>query len=150
MTHFLQLALFLVLAFAAAAFGSLFPPGAWYAELAKPPWTPPNWLFAPVWTVLYVLIGVAGWRLWLAGEAARMALVLWAVQLVLNALWSWIFFGLHAPGPALVEILLLLSAIAATMVAAARPCPAVVWLLAPYLAWVAFATALNAALWLLN
>jgi tryptophan-rich sensory protein len=146
----LFLALFLVLAFAAAAFGGLFPPGSWYEALTKPAWTPPNWLFGPVWTVLYVLVAVSGWLLWKTGVAARGALRLWGVQLLLNALWSWIFFGLRAPGAALIEIGALLITIAATIALAYRPCRTAAFLLTPYLVWVAFASTLNAAIWRLN
>jgi tryptophan-rich sensory protein len=144
------LLLFVLTAFAAAAFGALFPPGDWYLHLVKPAWTPPDWLFGPVWTVLYLLIGVSGWLLWRARSESKAALVLWGVQLALNALWSWIFFGLRAPGAALVEILVLLLAIAATVAAAFRSRPLAAWLLVPYLSWVAFAAALNAAIWYLN
>lgn len=144
------LLLFVLTAFAAAAFGALFPPGDWYVDLVKPAWTPPDWLFGPVWTVLYLLIGVSGWLLWKTRDESKSALILWGVQLVLNALWSWIFFGLRAPGPALVEILVLLLAIAATMAAAFRSRPLAAWLLVPYLSWVVFAAALDAALWYLN
>lgn len=140
---------FLGLAFGAAATGALFEPGEWYRELAKPPWTPPDAVFGPVWTLLYLTIAVAGWLLWRRRElpAARLALGLWGLQLVLNAAWSWIFFGLHRPGAALVEIGLLLGTVAATLAAAARVRPGVALLLAPYAAWVAFAAALNFAIW---
>lgn len=144
------LPLFLIAAFSATALGALFPPGAWYADLAKPAWTPPNWLFGPVWTLLYLLIGISGWLLWKSRDESKTALILWGAQLVLNASWSWIFFGLRAPGVALVEILVLLLAIAATVAAAFRSRPLAAWLLVPYLSWVAFAAALNAAIWYLN
>ena len=150
MRSFASLLLFILAAFAAAAFGALFPPGDWYVDLVKPAWTPPDWLFGPVWTVLYLLIGVSGWLLWRARSESKAALVFWGVQLALNALWSWIFFGLRAPGAALVEILVLLLAIAATVAAAFRSRPLAAWLLVPYLSWVAFAAALNAAIWYLN
>lgn len=144
------LVLFLLLAFAAAAVGGFFAPGPWYAALDKPVWTPPGWVFGPVWTALYLMIGIAGWLLWKAGSPARFALALWGLQLGLNALWSPLFFGLEAPGAALVMIVLLLAAIAATVAVARRTVPVAAWLLVPYLAWVAFATALNAAIWRLN
>ncbi len=144
------LLLFFVAAFSAAALGALFPPGPWYAELVKPGWTPPAWLFGPVWTVLYALIAVSGWLLWKSRGRSMTPLVLWGVQLLLNALWSWIFFGMRAPGAALVEIVILWMAIAATVAAAFRSCPPAAWLLLPYLAWVGFAAVLNAAIWYLN
>jgi tryptophan-rich sensory protein len=96
------------------------------------------------------LIGVSGWLLWERRDESKTALRLWGVQLVLNALWSWIFFGLRCPGAALFEILVLLLAISATVAVAFRSRPLAAWLLVPYLAWCAFAAALNAAIWYLN
>ena len=145
----LALAGFLFLVALAAAFGSAFPPGDWYAALEKPPLTPPNWIFAPVWTLLYVCIAVAAWLVWRA-KAGPSALVLWSVQLLLNALWSWIFFGLHRPGTALVEILALFAVLAATLAWFWRVRVLAGVLLVPYLAWVGFAAYLNAGLWALN
>ncbi len=155
MKHFLALIVFLAVAFAVAAFGAQFQPGEWYAALEKPPWNPPNWVFGPVWTVLYVTIAVAAWLVWRrrgTGERrarTRFALGLWAVQLALNGLWSWLFFGLQRPGWALVDIVVLVIAIAWTARAFHRLVPAAGWLLIPYLAWVAYATTLNGAIcWL--
>jgi len=141
-----------LLCFAAAAVGALTPPGKWYADLIKPPWNPPSWLFGPVWTVLYLLMGVAAWRVWLRGgwAAQRRPLALFLVQLALNALWSPLFFGLHLPGVALFEILCLLVMIAVTVQAFRPVDPVAAGLLLPYLAWVTFATVLNATLWRLN
>ena len=125
--------------------------GTWYAGLAKPSFNPPNWLFGPVWSALYAMIAVAGWRLWRrGGSAAKLALTAWGVQLLLNLVWSFVFFGGRMIGAALVEILVLLAAIAATIALAWRVERAAAWLLVPYLAWVSFATLLNAALWRLN
>ncbi|ESX14743.1 CrtK/TspO family sensor protein [Mesorhizobium sp. LSJC265A00] len=124
-------------------------PGEWYASLAKPPFNPPNWVFAPAWTLLYVLIAVAGWRTW-ERERAGAAMKIWALQLVLNFAWSPTFFGAKLVGPALVVILALLASIAlfiATVWNRDRVCG---WLFAPYALWVAFATLLNASLLLLN
>ncbi len=143
---------FLALVAAAASFGARYLPGEWYAGLAKPAWNPPNWIFAPVWTALYVMIATSGWLVWrrggLAGAAAPLAV--WLVQLVLNALWSWLFFGLHLPAAALVEILLLWAAIAACIALFLRVSRAAGLLLVPYLLWVSFAALLNLALWRLN
>jgi translocator protein len=147
-TRYLSLVVFLLLAAAAAVFGSQFEPGAWHAALQKPAWNPPNWVFGPVWTVLYVLIAIAGWLAWRARH--RLLLWLWGVQLLLNALWSWLFFGLHLPFLALAEIVLLLLVIVAFIVVAWRRQRAAAWLFVPYAAWVGFATALNAAIALLN
>jgi benzodiazapine receptor len=127
--------------------------GTWYPTLAKPPFTPPDWLFAPVWTVLYIGIAVAGWRVWAAASGAagtRGAMTAYAVQLALNLAWSFIFFGGHLIGAALADILLLLVAIGITGAWFLRIDRLAGWLLAPYGAWVAFASALNFALWRLN
>lgn len=147
----LALAVFLVLSFSAAAFGASFPPGEWYAGLDKPPWNPPSWLFGPVWTVLYLLIAVSAWRIWKRfGCEAKAALAAWGVQMVLNALWSWLFFGLHRMDVAFAEIMALWIAIAATIILFWRRDHVAGALLVPYLLWVSFATALNWALWQLN
>jgi len=143
---------FVALVALAAFTASRFRPGAWYASLARPSWTPPDWLFAPVWTALYLAIAVAGWLVWraLPGSVLHPALLLWAGQLVLNACWSWLFFGLHQPGYALLDIILLLVVIAVFAVVAIRVSAVAAWLFVPYLLWVGFAAALNAAIWQLN
>ncbi len=124
----------------------------WYGQLAKPSWTPPSWLFGPVWTVLYLSMAVAVWLVWrdrgLTG--APVAMALFVGQLVLNAAWSAIFFGLRMPGAAFVEIVALWLAILGTAWAFWRQVPAAGWLLVPYQAWVTFAAALNFAIWRLN
>ena len=148
----------LALVAGAALFGVGFPPGPWYESLAKPPGTPPNWLFGPVWTLLYLLIAFAGWRLWLAradrdarlAAAARSALGLWGLQLALNAAWSWLFFGLHRPGLALANIVALFVAIVLLVRVAGRARPAAARMLLPYALWVGYAAWLNAGLWWLN
>lgn len=144
------LAVFLSCVALAALFGASFEPGAWYAELRKPPGNPPDWIFPPVWSALYLAIAVAGWLVWRARPATPLPLALWGAQLLGNALWSWIFFGLHRPGTALVEIALLLALVVATTAAFFRVRALAGALLVPYAAWVAFATYLNAGLWLLN
>ncbi len=138
--------------FTAAAVGSLFPPGAWYAQLDKPPFNPPSWIFAPVWTALYLGMAVAAWLVWRRGgfAGAPVALGLFVAQLLLNGAWSWLFFGLHRPGLALAEILVLWALIAATLVAFWAQSRAAGLLFVPYLAWVSFASVLNVALWRLN
>lgn len=147
----LSLAGFLLLSFGAGAIGAAFPPGDWYAGLDKPSWNPPNWLFGPVWTTLYIMIGVAGWRIFQRVERVPSAeLAAWGVQLVLNAMWSWLFFGLKLTGVALVEILLLWGAILTTLLLFRRRDKVASWLMAPYLAWVSFASLLNFELWRLN
>ncbi len=127
--------------------------GTWYATLAKPAINPPAWVFGPVWTTLFALMGIAAFLVWQKGwrrRDVRIALGIFAVQLVLNTLWSIIFFGLHNPGAALIEIGVLWLAIVATIVAFARISRPAAWLLAPYIAWVSFAGYLNFLLWTLN
>jgi len=126
---------------------------AWYPTLVKPAFTPPSWVFGPVWTALYILMGVAAFLVWqkdLGRRAVRVALAWFLVQLVLNALWSPVFFGLHRIGWALVVIVLLWAAMVVTIRCFSRVSGAAALLLVPYLLWVSFATALNAALWRLN
>lgn len=142
------LPLFVLAVAAAAIFGAQFMPGDWYRALAKPAWTPPNWLFAPVWTALYVMIAVAGWLAWRA--SASSALVFWSAQLALNALWSYLFFGQKLLGAALADILVLLATILGFIVSAWPRSRTAALLFVPYLAWVSFATALNAAIFILN
>ncbi len=144
---------FIVVVFAAASFGAIFQPGAWYAGLAKPSFNPPSWVFGPVWTVLYVLMAVAAWLIWKdrgSVAAAAAPLAAWLVQLVLNALWSWLFFGLHRMDLALVDIVALWFAIVVTIALFWRVWHLAAWLLVPYLAWVSFAMVLNGVLWQLN
>ena len=143
---------FLALVAGAASFGGIFRPGAWFEGLHKPVWNPPNWVFAPVWTLLYIMIATSGWAVWrrIGLAAAALPLSVWLLQLVLNALWSWLFFGLHRPAAALAEILLLFAAILACVVIFRRTSLTASLLLVPYLLWVAFAAILNFALWRLN
>jgi len=145
----------MAICFGAAGLGSLLTkhniPG-WYTALRKPPWTPPNWVFGPVWSALYLAMAVAAWLIWREAQlpGARLALVLFAVQLVLNVGWSGIFFAARRPGLAFVEILLLGLAILAALVAFWRLSRAAGWLMAPYLVWVGFAAVLNFKVWRLN
>lgn len=146
------LAGWLVLCFSAASLGAFFMPGEWYARLKKPSWNPPGWIFGPVWSSLYTMMAVAAWLVWKRGgfAAQRRPLRLFLVQLALNGAWSPLFFGLHRPGVAFAEILLLWLAIVTTL-KAFRPVSRVgAWLLAPYLAWVTFAAVLNFTLYRLN
>lgn len=142
----------LVVSFSAGWVGSRFLPGPWYASLAKPSWNPPSWVFAPVWTALYAMMGIAAWLVWRKSrfDGARAALTLFAVQLVLNALWSYLFFGLHRPDLAFVEIVALWLAILAVLVLFWREDRRAGALLVPYLVWVGFAACLNFALWRMN
>ncbi|MES2523800.1 MAG: TspO/MBR family protein [Gemmatimonadota bacterium] len=123
-----------------------------YLQLDRPPWAPPGWLFGPVWTVLYLLMGVAAWLVWRARgwDGARGALTLFVVQLAVNALWTWAFFAWRSGALALADIGLLAILIIATMVAFARVNRVAALLLLPYLCWVAFATALTISVWQRN
>jgi benzodiazapine receptor len=125
-------------------------PGDWYQLLAKPSFTPPNWVFAPVWNILYVIIGVVGARTWLSPLRRSMAMRLWFAQLVFNFAWSPAFFGLQDPTSAMIIILGLLIAVAGFIVVSWRQDRTAALLFLPYIAWVAFATALNAAILVLN
>ena len=146
-----SLLVFLALVAAAAITGAQFEPGEWYEQLEKPAWTPPNWLFGPVWSALYIAIAVAGWRVWrLARPRWTPAVWLWCTQLVLNVLWSWLFFSLHRPLLALLDLLLLATSIAGFVVLAHAHSRLASWLFAPYLLWVLFAGALNLAIVLRN
>ncbi|TDD57743.1 tryptophan-rich sensory protein [Kribbella antibiotica] len=120
-----------------------------YAGLDQPAWAPPSWLFGPVWTVLYAMIAISGWLVWRRTGWSR-ALVPYAVQLVLNAIWTPLFFGAGQRGPALIEIVLLWLAIGWTIWTFRPIRRTAAWLLVPYWLWTTFATALNAAVWSLN
>ena len=125
----------------------------WYPTLIKPSFNPPAWVFGPVWTVLYIMMGVAAYLVWIRGidtDGVRAALTMFGIQLALNALWSILFFGMRQPGWALVEIVVLWGAIGATVWLFWRVVPAAGALLLPYWAWVSFATVLNGSLWWLN
>lgn len=149
------LAAFIALCFAIAALGGAVTAesvGTWYQTLEKPWFNPPEWVFAPVWTVLYIEIAVAGWLVWLARgfAGARAAMMAYSTQLGLNLAWSFIFFGSHAIGIALAEIVVLLATIGINVVLFWRIDRMAGWLLVPYVVWVAFASVLNGALWYLN
>jgi len=137
---------------AAALSGAFFRPGEWYRGLAKPRWNPPDWLFGPAWAVLYTMIAVAGWLVWrehgVFGAAA--ALAAYGVQLLLNAAWSAIFFGLRRPELAFAELVVFWVAILVTVVLFWPLQRIAALLLLPYLAWVAFAGVLNLTLWRMN
>jgi translocator protein len=150
MHRYLSLGIFLIVVLGGGlAIGYATLPGEWYSGLAKPAFNPPNWVFAPVWSLLYVFIAVAGWRVWNsdAGGAVR---PLWVAQLVLNFCWSPVFFGMQLPRPALVLIIALLCAILLFIARAWSRDRIAAWLFVPYAAWVAFASLLNASIAVLN
>ncbi len=125
----------------------------WYSTLNKPSFNPPNWIFAPVWTMLYILMGIAFYMIWkkeTTGLLKRNAVVFYFAQLVLNFFWSIIFFYAQQPGWALVDIIFLWLFIAATIYCFSKLSKPAAWLLVPYILWVSFATALNFAIWKLN
>ena len=144
----------LLLTFAIAAIGALASAnaGAFYGELTRPSWAPPGWLFGPVWSTLYALMGISAWLVWRTRgfTGARSALVLFIVQLAANALWGWLFFVWHRGGLAFAEVLLLWCLIMATVVSFWRINTLAAALLAPYLVWVTFASALTFSVWRLN
>jgi tryptophan-rich sensory protein len=150
--HWLALVGFVVLTLSVAALSGAATADtvrSWYPSINKPSWTPPSWLFGPVWTLLYLMMAVAAWLVWRqAGWGG--ALVMFGVQLLLNALWSPLFFGWQQIGWAFVDIVALWLAILATTILFWQVVPAAGILFLPYLAWVSFATALNFALWRLN
>lgn len=146
---------FLFLCYGAAALGSYWTSSSvstWYAELRKPSFNPPNWIFAPVWSALYFLMATSGWLVWRkAGwSGARFPLTLFFGQLVLNVAWSGLFFALRWPGMALIEIVFLLGTIVATAVVFRPVSRLAFWLMVPYALWVAFAALLNFKIWGLN
>jgi translocator protein len=143
---------FVAACFLAALTGAMFRPGDWYERLTKPSWRPPNQLFAPVWSVLYLMIAVSGWLIWreTGFVGATLPLAIYALQLVLNAAWTPLFFGLHRIDLGFFDIVLVWLSIVATIVLFYPIHSVAAMLLLPYLAWVTFAAALNFAVWRLN
>lgn len=146
---------FIALSFAAGALGQLLSgPNVpeYYMALQRPPLSPPSWVFAPVWSALYLMMGISAALVWRHRDQpqGRRAIAWWGVQLALNTVWSGLFFGLTSPGLALLEIVVLAGAIVAYMLSARPLDRRAAWLVVPYLAWVGFATYLNAGVWLLN
>ncbi len=149
------LAGFIVLCLAGGVVGAFLTAPAistWYRQIAKPSWTPPDWVFGPVWITLYIMMGCAGWLTWGSEHSPgrRPALVIWTVQLALNFLWSPLFFSFHSVGLALIDIYLLWLLVGRFLVTAWSFSRLAAWLFVPYWAWVTYATALNLAIWILN
>ncbi len=141
---------FLVLSFATSAVNIAFGPDEWYASLERPFFTPPNWLFGPAWTLLYICMSVAALLVWRRVGLRSAAMAWWFVQLVLNALWTPLFFGLRSPGLALFEMSFMWAAILICMLHFRPISKAAFWLMVPYLAWTSFAWVLNFGFWWLN
>lgn len=156
MKNWLKLLISILLPQVAAGIGAYFTvtgTGTWYQTIEKPDWNPPSWLFAPVWTILYIAMGVAFYLIWKSSAAPgkkRTAMILWGVQLVLNLFWTIIFFNQHQLFWATVEIAVLWVAILATIFAFAKISKVAAWLLVPYIAWVSFAGILTWTIWSLN
>jgi len=152
MKNSIGLVAWLAITFAAAFIGSRHMPGDWYAALVKPSWNPPNWIFGPVWTLLYITMAVAAWLVWRRAGfgGAGLGLGLFVGHLALNALWSYLFFGLQRIDLALYDIAALWVSIIAVMVLFWRINPVAGVMMLPYLAWVSFAAVLNFTLWRLN
>ena len=144
----------LVVSFAASAVGAIASMQAksFYGQLAQPSWAPPPWVFGPVWTLLYALMGIAAWLVWRSGgfRASQQALTFFLLQLAFNALWSWFFFAWHHGGLAFADIIVLWLLIVGTIVSFWKVRPLAAVLLIPYLLWVSFASVLNYSLWQLN
>ena len=155
MKKFIKPAISVFIPLAVGLLGSVFTASSvntWYATVNKPSFNPPNWIFGPVWTTLFVMMAIAAWLVWKPEgfQAAAWPLTLFAIQLALNIAWSWIFFGLHQPGWAFVEIVILWLAIVRTTGAFFGRSKTAGWLMVPYLAWVSFASVLNFTIWRLN
>ena len=152
MKLFLSLAITLLVGAVAGFFTSSGVNG-WYADANKPFFNPPNWIFAPVWTILYIMMGFALWFVWkneTRKAVKQTAVILFAIQLLLNFAWSFIFFYAQQPGWAFIEILVMWVMIMLTIIWFGKISPAAAWLLVPYIWWVSFATVLNFYIWKLN
>ncbi|TWU28958.1 TspO/MBR family protein [Novipirellula artificiosorum] len=154
-TRWIGLAIFIGICLGAGGIGAIATTSeieSWYKTIETPSWNPPDYVFGPVWTTLFIMMAVAAWRVWKQEgfKPAATPLTLFAAQLGLNVAWSWVFFGMHQPGWAFVEIVILWLAIVATTVAFFRRSKVAGGLMLPYLAWVSFASVLNFAIWRMN
>ncbi|OPX63797.1 MULTISPECIES: TspO/MBR family protein [unclassified Methanoregula] len=151
--HLIAAVLFCIIAGSVGSLVTITGPGSWYADLAKPFFTPPGWVFGPVWITLFTLMGIALYLVWQSGTEkpeVKKAIALFCVQFVFNIAWSFLFFGLRSPLLGLIDILILWFLIAATIAAFYRVNRTAAYLLVPYIAWVTLATALNGAIYLMN
>jgi translocator protein len=149
MTQYLSLLIFFAIVSVAAFAGAVFPTGPWYEALTKPWWTPPNWLFPIAWSILYVMIAFAGWRVWKV-DGIGLAIAVWLVGVVLNAAWSWIMFDQHQIGWALADLIGMWISIVVFILLALQIDRTAAYLFLPYLVWVSFAGALNLNIWQAN
>lgn len=150
-SKYLSLAAFLLLVVLVSAIGSQYEAGVWYFSMNKPDWTPPAWVFGPVWAALYLLMALAAWMVWETGSSARVgALIWWLIQLALNIAWSWLFFSLHRSGWAMFEMLLLIGVVIMCIRAFSLVSRSAAALMLPYLLWLLFAWFLNFKIWTLN
>jgi tryptophan-rich sensory protein len=153
--HWLSLLVLILATFGASAFGVLAATSSltsWYPSLVKPSWNPPTAIFGPIWSVLYLIMAIAAWLVWRRGSEYEVipAMTTYFGQLMLNIMWPLIFFGLQAPGLAVIDIVILWCAIVVAMTQFGRVSRLAAWLLVPYLAWVTFASALNITIWRIN
>ena len=151
----LTFALFAAICFSVAAVGSVWTATSvrtWYVRLQKPSFNPPSWVFGPVWSILYFSMAVSAWLVWRSAgwSAPRAAFILFFIQLGFNLIWSGLFFGLHQPGLAFIDILALLASVVATAIAFRSFSEAAFWIMIPYAMWVCFASLLNFEIWRLN
>lgn len=148
--NFPALVVFLIVVMGGGALiGTMTAPGDWYAALVKPSFNPPNWVFAPVWTCLYILIAIAGWRTW-ERDRKSASMMIWFAQMALNLAWSPVFFGAGVLGGALIIIIAMVVLILSFIATRWNSDRLAAWLFVPYALWVAFATLLNASIWWLN
>ena len=156
MTKNIKLIISLIIPLSVGGIAGFFTSSAikgWYAQIVKPVFNPPNWIFGPMWTLLYILMGIACYLIWITDADAKTknnALKIYAIQLFFNFLWSFLFFYFHNPGLALVDIILMVISISFTIIYFNKISKLGAWLLVPYLLWVMFATALNFEIWRLN
>jgi len=149
MAKYISLGVFIVLVCSAAASGAIYKPGAWYDALAKPSWTPPDWLFPVAWSLLYLMIAVAGWLVW-RSQGLGLPLAIWVIQLGLNAAWSYYMFGQHRIDLAMYDVSAMWVAIVAFIIVAWPVSPTASLLFVPYFIWVSYAAALNWRVWQMN
>jgi len=150
-SRYATMAIFLLLVIFAAYVSGSFEAGAWYFSMSKPAWTPPAWLFGPVWAILYLLMALAMWKVWISGHASRNgALIWWLLQLWFNVAWSWLFFGLERTGWAMLELLFLIGLVILCIRMFLAISRQAALMMVPYLLWLCFAWLLNFSIWRMN